>query len=75
MSRTKALAIRRPQLPQGMGLIVVVGLVALVVWLLMRQKPIAQPLGTYLNKEEWDISYDKEGLPTKITIHRDARSG
>ena len=72
MSKTKALAIRKPQLPQGMGLIVVAGLVALVVWLLMRQKqPIA---GTYKNAETWDIAYSPDGLPTKITIHRDART-
>ena len=72
MSKTKALAIRKPQLPQGMGLIVVVGLVALVVWLLIRQKqPIA---GTYSNAETWDVVWNADGLPTKVTIHRDART-
>ena len=45
-------------------------LVGLVVWFLLKNKGASTQ---YLNKEEWDISYDENGLPTKITIHRDAR--
>lgn len=26
----------------------------------------------YSNKEEWDISYNEDGLPVKVTIHRKA---
>lgn len=33
-------------------------------------KPL--PAGEYNNAEEWDVSYDKDGMPTKVTIHRHA---
>lgn len=26
----------------------------------------------YSNKEEWDIAYNSDGLPVKVTIHRKA---
>ena len=54
----------------GTTLIIGLVLVGLIIWLVVRNK---QPTaGQYLNKESWDISYNEDGLPTKITINRDA---
>jgi len=52
--------------------IVGLALVGLLVWFLLksRTQPVA---GTYNNLESWEVSYNPDGLPTKITIHRDAR--
>lgn len=32
----------------------------------------SQPQAAYENKEEWEISWSPEGLPTKIVVHRKA---
>ena len=53
------------------GLIIGLIIVGLLIWYLMKRK--AQPAGQYLNEEKWDISYNVDGLPTTVTIHRDAR--
>ena len=54
----------------GTTILIGIALVGLIIWLIVRSK---QPTaGQYLNKESWDISYNEDGLPTKITIHRDA---
>ena len=42
------------------------------------QAPIRlQPAGTlarrYVNEETWEIDWNEDGLPKKVTIHRDAR--
>jgi len=44
--------------------------IALLLWMLMksRQAPSTQ----YQNEESWDVAYNEDGLPTKITIHRNA---
>ena len=48
-------------------------LVGLIIWLFVKNKSQSSGIaGTYSNKEEWDVSYNEDGLPTKITIHRDA---
>ena len=53
------------------GTIVGIVIIGIILWFLLRRKtsPIA---GQYSNKEEWDVTYNEDGLPTKITIHRDA---
>lgn len=28
--------------------------------------------GNYTNKEEWDVEWNEDGMPVKITVHRDA---
>lgn len=33
---------------------------------------MSPPSGQYKNLETWDVSYNDDGLPTKISIHRDA---
>jgi hypothetical protein len=40
-------------------------------------RPIAAPAASseehrYRNSETWDITWNKDGLPEKVTIHRDA---
>ena len=40
-------------------------------------RPIATPVTTneghrYRNSETWDIVWNEDGLPSKVTIHRDA---
>ena len=32
-----------------------------------------QPLASYQNQEEWEIEWSEEGLPTRVTVHRNAR--
>jgi len=32
----------------------------------------AVPAGNYVNEESWDIEWNKDGLPSKVTIHRNA---
>ena len=48
--------------------------IGLVIWfLLKKQGSISQGgIGQYSNKEEWNVSYDKDGLPTRIVISRNA---
>jgi len=52
--------------------LMVIAIVGLIIWLIMKntQKPAA---GTYKNEEVWNVEYSADGMPTKITIHRDAR--
>ena len=62
---------RRSTLSSLMPLLLLAG-AALLIYFLFKKK--AAPIASYLNKEEWDITYDKDsGLPTKIVISRDAR--
>ena len=37
-------------------------------------RPVGQAKAArqYVNKEEWSISYDDDGLPTKVVISREA---
>lgn len=35
-------------------------------------KAPSAPSGEYRNLETWDIKYSPDGMPTKITIHREA---
>jgi len=62
---------RRKGQDLGVWVFALAGL-ALLLFLLNRksQLPVA---GTYRNSEEWEVSYNSEGLPTKISVHRDAK--
>jgi len=55
----------------------------LVVFLTSRRSVAASPgsfhpvlvkpgLATYSNEETWDVQYNSDGMPTKVTIHRKA---
>ena len=50
---------------------IALAIVGLIVYLLLKNKPAS----TYKNAETWDITWSSEGLPTSVTIHRDARTG
>ena len=45
-------------------------LLALLIYFAMKKQGA---IGQYTNTETWDVLYSPDGLPTKITIHRDAR--
>ena len=34
--------------------------------------PYQAPVATYANEESWDISWNQDGLPEKIVVHRNA---
>lgn len=57
---------------QVSGTTVVIGLalIILLIWFMTRNKAAA---GSYQNAETWEITWSPDGLPTKVTIHRDAR--
>ena len=44
-------------------------LIGLLIWFILKKQPAA---AQYNNVESWDVSYNEDGLPTKITIHREA---
>ena len=60
----------------GISPTVMVGLaiVALIIWLILksRQSNMAGIAGTYKNEESWSVQYNEDGLPTKVTIFRNA---
>ena len=55
---------------------IAIGLVLLgaVIYLLYKKgNPFGKKdVGKYNNLESWDVSYNADGLPTKIEIHREA---
>lgn len=72
---TKSLATRNVSLsnPQpSWEMLVMVVLIGAVIWYLVKNKNGAAAAGQYLNEESWDVAYNNDGLPTKITIHRNA---
>lgn len=84
---TRRSPIRSSTENQGTALLALAGL-ALLGFLFLKQilnKSNSQPLGryktalplalaakNYTNSEEWDIEWNKDGLPQKVTIHRRA---
>ena len=70
---TKALTKYQRNLPaSGTTLVIGVILIALVIWLLLKNRQ-GSNTGQYKNFESWDVQYNADGLPIKISIHRDAR--
>ena len=64
---TKDLTKYQRNLPaKGTTLVIGVILIALIIWLIMKNKqtPIT---GTYSNTKKWFIKYNEDGLPTEIT--------
>lgn len=55
-------------------MVVGVVLIALIFYLLYRKglKPVNRDVGKYNNLEAWNVTYNADGLPTKIEIHREA---
>lgn len=55
------------------GIIIGLVLIGLLIYLVVKRNQSAQqPNGQYLNEEKWDVAYNDDGLPTSITIHRNA---
>ena len=52
------------------GTIAIIVLIALVLYFLLKNK--SGTIGQYKNLETWDVQYSPDGLPTKISIHREA---
>jgi len=49
---------------------------AIVLFLVFKRKAtVVTPATTYENCEEWDITYNTDGLPTKVVVHREAAQG
>ncbi len=55
--------------PSATAIVVGLALIGLLVYFLLRNP---QSTSEYKNLESWDVQYNVDGLPTKITIHRDA---
>ncbi len=55
---------------------IIIGLIVagIIVYLLLKNRP-AQASSQYSNAETWDVLWNEDGLPVKVTIHRDARQG
>ena len=70
---TRSRAVARSNRGISTTMILLIAGVALVLYLILKNKPA--PAQQYLNKEEWDIQWSPDGLPLKVTIHRDARQG
>jgi len=62
-------ALNNPGPNISIGTIAIVVLVGIVIYLIFKNRTA----GAYQNAESWDVQYNEDGLPTKITIHRDAR--
>ena len=72
----------QPKASQNLGLavtaVVGLGLLGFLFLILMKKRNpqlvAAQPLvmgaALYTNSEEWEIEWNKDGLPKKVTIHR-----
>ena len=53
----------------GTTLLIGAVLIGLLIWFIKSKSAQA---GSYNNKEEWQVTYDEDGLPTKIIITRNA---
>ena len=59
-----------PAKTSGVTLLIGVVIVGLILWFILKGK--TTQASTYNNVESWDVAYNEDGLPTKITIHREA---
>ena len=53
----------------SLTLLVGIAVVGLIIWLVMRNKSVAQ----YKNTERWEIIRNEQGFATEIVVHRDAK--
>lgn len=74
--KSKSLAKRNVALtnPGGisLGTIAIIAIVGFVIYLFLKSRA-SVGVGSYLNEESWNVEYNKDGMPTRITIHRDAK--
>ena len=64
---------RNPIAKRGGEVILLLILAGVIIYLLLKART-KQSIGSYQNTETWDLEWSKDGLPTKVTIHRDART-
>jgi len=55
----------------SIGTIAIIAIIALVIYFIWKKKT-SSTAGQYKNLESWNVTYNQDGLPTKIEIHRDA---
>lgn len=78
VTRSRAVSHRYTAIQRSRGIqvsattILLVAGVALLIWFLVKEK-VPTPVASYQNAETWSIKYNDDGLPTEITVHRDAR--
>ena len=54
-------------------LILLIGIGVIIYFLVLKSKQAAAvPTEVYKNSETWEIEWSKDGLPTKVIIHREA---
>lgn len=52
------------------GTLILIIILAFIIWQVMKNR---QTVGSYRNAEAWEISYNSDGMPTRVIIHRDAK--
>lgn len=62
-------ALTKPNI--SIGTIAIIALVGFVVYLIWKSRSASA--GNYKNEEAWSVEYNSDGLPTHITVHRDAK--
>ena len=75
MKKSRSLAKRNVALAKpnmSISTIAIIALVGLVVFLIWKNKS-TPTIGSYKNEESWDVAYNDDGMPTRITIYRDAK--
>lgn len=55
----------------SLGTVVIIALVGFVIYLLWKNRSASA--SNYRNEEAWSVEYNKDGLPSRIVIHRDAK--
>ena len=54
------------------GIVILVMVIGVIIYCISKNKS-GSTTGQYKNLETWDIQYSPDGLPTKISIHREAK--
>ena len=60
----------------ALGILAIAGIIGAIVYFATRQRNVVAPESSprqYVNEETWDIDWSEDGLPKKVTIHRNAR--
>ncbi len=68
----KSVPAKRKASSMSIGTIITIIVIGLVIYFVFKNRA-GSTAGEYKNLETWDISYDKDGLPIRISIKRDAK--
>ena len=55
----------------SIGVIIGIIVIGIIIYIFLKSKT-SSTAGQYKNLETWNVSYNPDGLPTKIEIHREA---